>query len=327
MPKYFTRVSDEQIQKIREYMDLFMGHPFSGTAIGAVLDDAASSQGKMIRPRLLVMASEFGSACREAGDRLYKLAAIVEMTHLASLIHDDIIDDAPLRRGKPSVQSKYGKNAAVYAGDFLMSRISYHLMREGLNHSGMVLSKTVEAMCVGEIGQAACRYKENVTMEEYLRNIHGKTVALFMACCRIGARESGCSEKVAQLLEALGECLGYMFQMRDDLLDFTTDHTQIGKNAHQDFQEGIYTLPVLLALEQPGGREALTPFMQRNAGRILSAENICRMEQLVTELGGMEKSWNLIHGYQQHAEELIRLLPSCEVAQLLLKLVRKLGAV
>ena len=185
----------------------------------------------MIRPRLVLMAGSFGTDRDDVRERLYKLAAVVEMTHLASLIHDDIVDDAPFRRGKPSVQSKYGKNAAVYAGDFLMSRITFYLMREGLNRSGMIISQAVEEMCAGEIGQAMCRYKEDVTLDEYLQNIHGKTVALFRACCRIGAMESGCDERVSRMLESFGECLGYMFQMRDDLLDFVPDSSMIGKKA------------------------------------------------------------------------------------------------
>ena len=200
MPKYFAKVSDEQLVKVKKYIEQFTAHSFNGTKTGDVLCDATSSRGKMIRPRLVLMAAAYGSEELQENERLYQLAAIVEMTHLASLIHDDVVDEAPFRRGKPSIQSKYGKSAAVYAGDFIMSRISYHLMREGLNRAGIVLTKTVEEMCAGEIGQAMCRYRENVTIPEYLQNIHGKTVALFMACCRIGAMKGGRSERIISLL-------------------------------------------------------------------------------------------------------------------------------
>lgn len=327
MPKYFAKVSDEHVEHIREYIKRFTAHPFAGTPTGDVLADATSSEGKMIRPRLLMMVSEYGTCRRDVQERLYKLGAIVEMTHLASLIHDDIVDDAPFRRGKPSVQHKYGKSAAVYAGDFLMSRISYYLMLEGQNRSGMILSKAVEEMCAGEIGQAMCRYQEDVTIRQYLQNIHGKTVALFMACCRIGAMESGCSEKTITQLESFGECLGYMFQLRDDLLDFTTEQTVTGKNAHQDFREGIYTLPVLLAQKKPGGVEALHPFMEKSAAGTLTGRDICEMEGLVAELGGMTETWDLIHTYQKQAEMLLEALPSREVSSSLRKLIGKLGAV
>lgn len=327
MPKYFAKINDGHIEKIKEYLGLYMRHTFPGSsATAAVLEDATSSRGKMIRPQLLMLVSAYGPDCREAQERLYKLAAITEMTHLASLIHDDVVDDAPFRRGKPSVQGKYGKNAAIYAGDFLMSRLCYYCMREGLNRSGMVLAKAVEEMCGGEIGQAMCRYKADTTMDEYLRNIHGKTVALFKACCKIGAMESGCDETVIHTLESFGECLGYMFQMRDDLLDFSTDSKNMGKKAHQDFREGIYTLPVLLALEQPGGREALQSYLDKSEAAVLTAEDVHSMEQTITALGGMEGAWNIIHAYQNHAEDLIRSLPANDVSASLLKLIRKLGA-
>lgn len=306
---------------------MFTAHSFCGTDVGAVLDDAVSTRGKMIRPRLVLLASEFGPERKTAHELLNKLAAIVEMTHIASLIHDDIVDDAPYRRGKPSIQAKYGKNAAVYAGDFIMSRISYYITKENMNRSGVILSKTIEEMCAGEIGQAMCRYKEDVAIEEYLHNIHGKTVALFMACCRIGALESGCDEKTIQVLTSFGECLGVMFQLRDDLLDFTSDVLTIGKAAHQDFQDGIYTMPVLYALKQPGGREAMLPFLRSNVEGTLTAEQIFQMEKIVTELGGVEATWQEIESRQKHAEDMIDMLPTCEASSLMVKLVRKLGTV
>lgn len=326
MPKLFTSVSDSQLQRVREYIKAYTQHPFKDTATGHVLDDAASSRGKMIRPRLVLMAGSFGTDRPEVKERLYKLAAVVEMTHLASLIHDDIVDDAPFRRGQPSVQSKYGKNAAVYAGDFLMSRIMYQLMREGLNQAGVVLSQTVAEMCAGEIGQSLCRYKEDVSVEEYLKNIHGKTVALFRACCHLGALESGCEEGISRMLESLGEDMGYMFQMRDDLLDFT-DTSLIGKKAHQDFSEGIYTLPVILARMQPGGEKALYPYMEKSAAGTLNAADIRRMEETVADLGGMARAWQVIHDYQHRAEEIIKELPQTDVSRELGRIVKKLGAV
>ena len=107
--------------KVSEYLNSFIDNRYRGTAVGDILDSLTDEQGKMIRPRVLLLAGEFGPNGKENLDRLCKLGAMVELTHLASLIHDDIVDDAPMRRGKPSIQAKYGKNAAVYAGDYLMS--------------------------------------------------------------------------------------------------------------------------------------------------------------------------------------------------------------
>lgn len=324
MPTYFACISNEQLEKVKGYIQTFTRHSFSATTTGSVLDMATSSQGKMIRPRLVLMSAAFGPL--GASEAAYKLAAIIEMTHLASLIHDDVVDDSPLRRGKPSVQYAYGKHAAVYAGDFLMSRISYHLMSEGLNQSGMVLSRTVEAMCAGEIGQARHRYDAEMTIDEYLRHIHGKTVALFQACCRIGAMESGCSDDMIDRLEGIGECLGYMFQLRDDLLDFLPDSSTIGKASHQDFREGIYTLPVLLTREQPGGALALQPYFEKSKAHTLTEEDIFCLEERIAAFGGMEQAWDVIRAYQKQAVSLIYELPRNKVTTQLLSLVQKLGA-
>ena len=109
MPKYFAKVSDEQLVKVKKYIEQFTAHSFNGTKTGDVLCDATSSRGKMIRPRLVLMAAAYGSEELQENERLYQLAAIVEMTHLASLIHDDVVDEAPFRRGKPSIQSSMVK--------------------------------------------------------------------------------------------------------------------------------------------------------------------------------------------------------------------------
>lgn len=325
-PACVASIRNDQLDHVKAYIQDFTKHPFSATRTGIVLDTATDSQGKMIRPRLVLMAASYGPHSEREKETVYKVAAIVEMTHLASLIHDDIVDDAPLRRGKPSVQGVYGKHAAVYAGDFIMSRITYHLMREGLNEAGMVLANTVEAMCAGEIGQSRHRYDAAMTIDQYKAHIHGKTAALFMACCRLGALVSGCSEVVTQRLEGVGECLGYMFQMRDDLLDFSPDSATIGKASQQDFREGIYTMPVLLANEHPGGNLALRPYFEKSRAGTLQREDMERLTQIVTEFGGMERAWQAIAAEQAKAERLIQALPANPMSHQLLRLIQKVGS-
>ena len=143
--------------KVRYYIWKIAAGPDSGTPTGAVLKDALSSSGKLLRPRLLLYFGGMGPEVQARRERLYLLAAMTELTHLASLIHDDIVDEAPSRRGQPSIQSKYGKDAAVYAGDFLISRVFRWGAQEGLLNAVERLAQTVEDMCAGEIGQAADR--------------------------------------------------------------------------------------------------------------------------------------------------------------------------
>jgi heptaprenyl diphosphate synthase len=163
-------------------------------------------------------------------------------------------------------------------------------------------------------------------MEEYLRNIHGKTAALFMAACRIGAEESGCSETIVKEMETFGECLGIMFQLRDDLLDFISTSDNEGKETHKDFQEGIYTMPVICALKNPKAADELVPILRANREGTLKEGQLQRMEQLAAELGGIEATLREIYERQFQAEHiLLSSMPQNEQVLTLLAMIRKLG--
>lgn len=310
--------------KVRNYIRTMTENPVSGTPTGDVLEDALDSSGKMVRPKLLLLCGSLGPDCSERMEQLCMLAAMVELTHLSSLIHDDIIDEAPLRRGKPSTQSKYGKDAAVYAGDFLISRVNYWLAKERLNDAAMRLNKTVEEMCIGEIGQAGCRYRKDVTPEAYYRNIKGKTASLFKCACAMGAAEGGCCDEVIETLEQFGECLGVMFQLRDDLLDFTSTRQEAGKQTHKDFLDGIYTLPVLMALRQPEGRRMLEPIMDANCQGNLTPEEIGQMENIVRHLDGVEATWEEIHRQAALGHQLLDCLEANESVEKLRRMLDQL---
>lgn len=297
------------MEEVKAKIRLITSHSLAGTPTGAVLDDAASASGKMLRPWLLLQCSSFGPLRKERKDRLALLAAMVELTHQASLIHDDIIDEAPYRRGKLSLQKQYGKHAAVYAGDFLMARIYYFEAKEGLNEAAMILSETVEHMCEGEIGQEMCRYREDVSQEEYLRNISGKTAALFRSACRIGASEAGCSEEVVEKLSEFGKTLGIMFQLRDDLIDFLSDSREEGKETHKDFRDGIYTMPVLKAMQEEECRRQLVPLMRKSMQEELTSSEIRQMEETVIRYGGVEATRSQI---SQMQEKCCRILDGLE---------------
>ena len=314
---------DKAIADVRQYMQTIASHSFGDTKVGQILDDVLDTNGKMIRAQMLLLSARFGPKSEEKDDKLKMLAAMVELTHLASLIHDDIIDESDFRRGKPSIQSKYGKDAAVYAGDFLMSRIYYTAAKEKLNNSAALLSKAIESMCAGEIGQAVCRYKEGTAVEQYLENIKGKTAALFKTACEIGATQSGASKTVICTLTEIGEYLGYMFQLRDDLLDFTADKYHLGKEAHKDFAEGIYTLPVLAALKEDKEGKLLA-LVQKNSKEHLSEKDICQAEKLVAELGGVDYTRNAISGYSGKIQKLLEKLPENKAKNQLRQLVKHL---
>ncbi len=297
--------TDKAMERVKYYIDRFTSNTLEGTRTGAVLSDVIGSTGKMIRPRLLLLCSAFGPDRYAQIETLCMYAAMIEMTHMASLIHDDIVDEASYRRGKLSIQKKYGKDAAVYAGDFLISRVNYHLAMENQNDVAACLSKTVAEMCMGEIGQAMHRYDTQMTVDQYLKNIKGKTASLFRAACTIGAKGSGCDHDSVANLGKLGEYIGIIFQLRDDLLDFTSDSSAMGKEIHKDFYDGIYTMPVLLARQTPEDEKLLKDLMEKNADRKFGSEDIALLDQAVKRGGGIEGTIARIHDYTSICRNLL----------------------
>lgn len=317
-------LSDDLLQ-VEQYMDTYIRLEEGPPAAADILDAVTGSKGKKIRPILLLLCGRLGKVSTEQRERMCKLAALVEMVHMASLVHDDIVDDSPLRRGRATVQSQFGKHMAVYTGDFILSRVLYYLFREDMCRAGMMLGHTVEEMWRGEVGQYSCRYDTETTMEAYLRNVYGKTAALFRMACELGGIESGFSEKRIKLLGDLGEHLGYLFQLRDDLLDFLSSEQQAGKPIHQDFVDGVYTMPVLYALENAkyGGR--LREIAQQTADGKNSSALLAEMQRIVTNCGGIAYTCDQIQQHVLRVRRILIRLPQNEASVALSRLVQWLG--
>lgn len=252
-----------------------------------ILSAVRSARGKMLRPVLLLLAGRIGPDYPACRPQLCKLAALVEIIHMASLVHDDIVDDSPLRRGRPTAQSRFGKDMAVYAGDYMLCRGMYQLFKEGQIAAGLLLTQTMEEMCRGEIGQYSCRWDTETTLDQYLGNIYGKTVALFVAACQLGAMASGCNEAAVIRMGRVGEHLGYIFQMRDDMLDFVSSEQREGKPVHKDFADGIYTMPVLAALADPACGGRLRAIAAQGLGGENGAQLAQEMHAIVCASGGL----------------------------------------
>ena len=315
----------EWTEEVKRYIYLIANFSIKESQVGAVLDDVLNISGKMIRAKILLLSAFSGTNWKNNKERICKLAAMVELTHLASLIHDDIVDDSPYRRGKQSIQGKYGKDAAVFAGDFLIARVFYYGVVENLNEAVSILAKTIENMCIGEIEQELYHYQEDISEEKYFEIIERKTAALFQAACSIGARESVCSKELTQKLELFVRNLGLMFQIKDDILDFTSSSKDLGKETHKDFQNGIYTFPVIMALKNFKSKEVLEPIMKKNRVEKLSLEEIIQLEKYITSFGGIEASYKKIEALSKANRQLIKELgEKSEVSLYLEKILREL---
>ena len=312
-----------EMAEVEKHLAACLRDPGFGGAVGEILRDVGESKGKRLRPRLLLLAGRYGARFETARERLCRLGALVELVHMASLIHDDIVDDAPLRRGAPTIQSKYGKDRAVYAGDLLLSRIVQSLFRDGFTRVGAFFGEAVEAMCMGELGQMACRFREDTTVDQYMRNIYGKTAALCRLACRAGAVESGCREDVQAHLEDLGVNFGYMFQIRDDLLDFVSDAAREGKCTQMDFREGILTLPVLYAMEKEPARQKIVALLREaEAGGFGEKEAQC-LQEIVASSGGLARAAADMEMYAQKALQAVETLPDHGVSDVFRGLLQK----
>jgi geranylgeranyl pyrophosphate synthase len=202
--------------------------------------------GKRLRPALVLVTSRAGAAGREETDRA---AAAVELLHLASLYHDDVIDETDIRRGVPSVHSRWGNEVAILAGDFLFACGSLLGARAGAEVPA-ILARALADVCEGQIAETERVGDPSRSTGQYVETIKRKTAALFRAACELGVVTSGADASLRQPLAAYGENLGLAFQMVDDLLDFVGDPRVTGKTLGTDLKEGIFTLPVLIASER-----------------------------------------------------------------------------
>lgn len=206
--------------------------------------------GKRLRPMLVMVGSRFGR--RPNDNRIVQLAAAAEFIHTASLIHDDLIDRSPLRRGEPSLHTLIGPAKAVYVGNYMSARVVELLSQVDEEPEGDRQSFTAVAtaeLCLGEYEQLEHAYNYNMSLDDYLLKSRHKTAHLMAVSLEFGARAAGAPEAICQSLYRFGEHLGLSFQIRDDLLDFTASAKQLGKPAGSDLLGGQVTLPVLYALE------------------------------------------------------------------------------
>jgi heptaprenyl diphosphate synthase len=204
--------------------------------------------GKRLRPSLTVMAALALDA--EVTDDLIRGAVSVELVHLGSLYHDDVIDEAPTRRGVESVNARWGNLVAIVAGDFLLARASEIAASLGTEVSGL-LAHTIGRLCEGEVGEIQFAYNSARTEAAYLSAIAGKTASLMSTSCRIGGLVASASRDRVEALTAFGQAFGMAFQIWDDILDVIGMEQSLGKPAGHDLVEGVYTLPVIRALAVP----------------------------------------------------------------------------
>ncbi len=227
-------------------------YSFVDTAVQHVVEGG----GKRLRPILVLLSAR---ACGYVGSDAHTLAAVVELIHVASLVHDDVLDEATIRRGRDTLQTKWGNKVAVLVGDYLHARVLSMLVSSQSNDPAMeILADTTQAMCEGEVIHAYKSGDFDISEEEYLKIISFKTGKLIAASCILGAHLGTKDKQHIDAITKYGQQIGIAFQIVDDLLDFVEAPEKLGKNAYGDLREGKLTLPIIYTRKACDGAEKQT---------------------------------------------------------------------
>jgi heptaprenyl diphosphate synthase len=212
--------------------------------VAGPMADLFEAGGKRIRPALVLLAAMCG---RYDLSRLLPAAMAVEMTHAATLVHDDVIDRSPTRRGRPTVAASLGDEPAIVIGDYYFAKAYENAARTGVAEVVDILARAVMSICAGEVRQQSIRYRYSTDIDEYMKRIEAKTATLLAACCDIGALLGGLHRATRDALRSYGQYLGLAFQIADDVLDYIGTEDEVGKPIGHDIVEGFATLPLMLA--------------------------------------------------------------------------------
>lgn len=278
--------------------------------------DLIHSGGKMLRPAFLLISSHFGNY---DSNKATSLAAVMEMMHMATLVHDDIVDDSKLRRGQPTIQSKYGTDYAVYIGDFLFCVCFKILASMSSLKNIKIDSNSMSRICLGEIDQLSSRFDTELSVKSYLSRVSGKTAELFSLSLYIGAAESGCSDALSRKFWKIGHNIGMAFQIIDDTLDYIGTDESIKKSAANDIKQGIFTLPLIYAALN--NKNDFDPYFKKD---FFSDKDITDIFMLVNKYNGVNKSIELADKYTKKAFKLINSLPENPYKIVLKELAEKL---
>ncbi|HHU75318.1 MAG TPA: polyprenyl synthetase family protein [Firmicutes bacterium] len=249
MPSTSSFLADLQngLPELQALENMIEGLAFSHTLpVRPLINHVLASKGKRVRPLLVILSSSLYISDKAA---VIDVASAAELIHLASIVHDDVVDSGEIRRGRPTLNSCHGNNVAVLIGDILFAHALELLDKHA--HFGVlkVMSKAISLMCEGELEQFSSSFDLAKTEAEYLEQVRKKTGALMGACCEAGARLSEMPEEEIMCLRAYGEQIGCAFQIIDDIFDFTSEPEELGKSVGLDVNFGIITLPLIYLLQ------------------------------------------------------------------------------
>ncbi len=283
-------------------------------AVNALVKHVSRFRGKMLRPMLVLLSGRAANGGGELTDAHVTIATVVEMVHMATLVHDDVLDEAELRRKGATINHLRGNEAAVLLGDYLISH-SYHLCSSlDSQFASRVIARTTNQVCEGELLQIDNRNNLDLDEETYLEIITRKTAVLCATCCLLGASFAGGTESQVAALETYGRCLGIAFQIQDDILDIVGDAETVGKTLGIDIEKQKMTLPVIhfLRTAPPEHRKLLRSLI---ASR--EADKVDRIRNLILPSNSIEYARDRARGLVDKARSALAILPDTEARRVL----------
>jgi heptaprenyl diphosphate synthase len=274
--------------------------------------------GKRIRPIFVILASKFGNYSLED---VAKVAVSLELVHMASLVHDDVIDDSDMRRGLQTVKARWDNRIAMYTGDYIFSRALTSIAEIEIPAVHRLLAETMLEICEGEIIQIEHQRKTDQTLRDYLRRIKRKTALLLSSSCELGALATNADASVVRNLRRFGYFAGMSFQIIDDILDITSTDEELGKPAGSDLLNGHLTLPILYIKDDA----AFRPYMQRSFDGTLTESDRDEMLSYIRNSGAIQKAQSVSDMYLRKALTEISNLPNCNSKKAFMQIAAFIG--
>jgi heptaprenyl diphosphate synthase len=286
--------------------------------LSATANYLLAAGGKRFRPMLALLSGYFGDP---TDPRLIPACVALELVHVATLYHDDVIDEAESRHGVPAANVRWDNTVAILTGDYLFARASEVGADLGPDVC-RILAQTIATLCDGQIREVDASRRLDQTEERYVEVIRRKTGALIATSCRLGAMMSDAPAEAVEILDDFGGSLGLAFQLSDDIMDLTSSQLELGKEPGVDLKEGVYTLPVLYALEHSGHREELARILATG----VDGELLDRALEIVTEGDAIRHARAAVRNEVGRAVGLARRLPEGPAQHALIQLARFLAA-
>ncbi len=286
--------------------------------LAEMMVDALSSRGKGIRPLLVMLSSALCSTSGAITRRSFIAAMMVEMIHLTSLIHDDVIDEARVRRGKPSLNAKWQSKRAVLTGDYILARNLSIGLSSGQFDLVTHIVGAIAILCEGEVIQDDCARRSMMSREEYLSIIAKKTASLIAISTSAGAKAAGAKPEQVELMREFGRSVGMAFQIQDDILDYTPT-SKSGKMTYQDILEGKITLPLLIPMERATEQKRAEVLKQVRAAALDDTAREWIID-FVNENNGVELATQVMMSYIERAITILSSFPESEYRTALINL-------